>query len=156
MRLAAAFVVLMATGATALADSEPVIVIPSRPGVPIIINGQDVSYAVLEGDWGLASRIHIQPTVYPGQWQGIYKPPVGHYYPHSGRMPGVGRLEIDAPPRLLPQAESYYRSWGIESQPTPAQTEPPVAPPAVIYAPDGRRPGRHGPHSELQQAPDRR
>ena len=32
------------------------IVIPGRPGVPIIINGVDVSYAVVEGDFGLGKR----------------------------------------------------------------------------------------------------
>ena len=40
--------------APARADSGPVIVIPSRPGVPIVINGRDASYAVVEGDWGLS------------------------------------------------------------------------------------------------------
>ena len=40
--------------APARADSGPVIVIPSRPGVPVVINGRDASYAVVEGDWGLA------------------------------------------------------------------------------------------------------
>ncbi len=40
--------------ALARADSGPVIVIPSRPGVPVVINGRDASYAVVEGDWGLA------------------------------------------------------------------------------------------------------
>ena len=145
MRVAVAFALLIATGAAAFADSGPVIVIPSRPGVPIIINGQDVSYAVLEGDWGLASRIHVQPTVYGGYWQGVYKPPAGHYYPHSGRIPGVGRVEIDRPPRHLPQAESYHQSWGIESQPTPPQMNVPQDPPAVIVAPRERYHHPYGP-----------
>lgn len=146
MRLAVAFAFLVATGCAALADTGAVIVIPSRPGVPIIINGQDVSYAVLEGDWGLASRIHVQPTVYDSYWQGIYKPPAGHYYPHSGRMPGYGRVEIDTPPRQLPQAESYHRGWGAESPPIPPSMSPPVDPPPIIFAPDDRRPhwNRHG------------
>ena len=41
--------------APARAEGEgPVIVIPSRPGVPVVINGRDASYAVVEGDWGLS------------------------------------------------------------------------------------------------------
>lgn len=97
-----------------------------------MINGQDVSYAVLEGDWGLASRIHVQPTVYGGGWNGPYKPPVGHYYPHTGHMPGIGRLEIETPSHQLPQAESFYRGWGIESQPTAPTSSPPVNMPVVV------------------------
>jgi hypothetical protein len=158
MRMALAFAVLAATGAAAYAgDSEPVIVIPSRPGVPIIINGRDVSYAVLEGDWGLGKGLHVQPTAYPTNWQPIYKPPAGRYYPHTGHMPGYGRLEIETPPRNLPEVQGYYRSWSAESQPTPA-SPPSVAvpfdPPPIIVAPrdwrDGRqhmpfRPGHRGP-----------
>ena len=30
------------------------IVVPGRPGVPIIVDGQDVRGAVIEGEWGLA------------------------------------------------------------------------------------------------------
>ena len=69
MRMALAFAILAATGCAAVADSGPVIVIPSRPGVPLIVNGRDISYAVLEGDWGLGKGVHVQPTVYPGNWQ---------------------------------------------------------------------------------------
>ena len=158
MRIAIAFALLMASTVAALAsDTGPVIVIPSRPGVPIIINGRDVSYAVLEGDWGLGKGVHYQPTIFPSNWQSIEKPLVGHYYPHTGRMPGYGRLEIETPPQRLPQAESYYRSWSAESQPTPASppnVAVPFDPPPIIVAPrdfnDGRphpqfRPGRRVP-----------
>ena len=41
-------------GAPAFADSGPVIVVPGRPGVPVMINGVDVTGAVVYGDWGLA------------------------------------------------------------------------------------------------------
>ena len=44
--------------APARADNGPVIVIPSRPGVPVVINGRDASYAVVEGDWGLSRPGH--------------------------------------------------------------------------------------------------
>jgi hypothetical protein len=44
------------------------IVIPGRPGVPIIINGVDASYAVVEGEWGLGKGEQVQPTVYGGRY----------------------------------------------------------------------------------------
>src|SRR5688572_24399133 len=87
------------------ADHEPVIVIPSRPGVPIMLNGRDASYAVVEGDWGLARSIHVQPVITYG-WNAWAKdtwakPPVAHYFPRSGEQPGYGRLEIQPPPNRL-------------------------------------------------------
>jgi len=141
MRMALAFAILAATGCAAFADTEPVLVIPSRPGVPVIVNGRDVSFAVLEGDWGLGKSVHVQPTVYPGNWRQSYKPAVGHYYPHTGHMPGYGRLEIETPSRHLPQAQSYHRAWGVESQPTPPSAAVPFDPPQIILAPRGRRHG---------------
>jgi hypothetical protein len=115
------------------------IVIPGRPGVPVIINGVDASYAVVEGDWGLGKGSHSQPTVYGGHYvEG--EPNVGHYYPSLGRKPGYGRLEIEPPAnRILPQpAESYHQSWSAASAPPkaqPPQPEVPLYPPPVIVAP---------------------
>ena len=136
MRTALALAILIGTTAVALADSGPVIVIPGRPGVPIIINGVDASYAVVEGDWGLGKGVHVQPTVYGGRYVDPV-PNVGHYYPSAGHMPGYGRLEIEPPPsRRLPQpAASYHQSWSAQSMPLPAQSNVPVDPPAIIYAP---------------------
>src|SRR6266513_2229494 len=156
MRMALAFAILAATGCAAVADSGPVIVIPSRPGVPLIVNGRDISYAVLEGDWGLGKGVHVQPTVYGGRAVDP-EPNVGHYYPSAGRSPGYGRLEIQPPTnRKLPQpAESYYESWSSQSAPPKAQPEVPFYPPPVIIAPQNgdtgippqdfqhREPGRH-------------
>ena len=94
------------------------IVIPGRPGVPIIINGVDASYAVVEGDWGLAKGVHVQPTVYGGRAVDP-EPNVGHYYPSLGRKPGYGRLEIEPPANriLPPPAESFHQSWSAASTP---------------------------------------
>jgi hypothetical protein len=136
MRARLALAILIGTTAVALADSGPVIVIPGRAGVPIIINGVDASYAVVEGDWGLGKGVHVQPTVYGGRYVDPM-PNVAHYYPSAGHMPGYGRLEIEPPAnRKLPQAaESYYRSWSAQSTP---QAEPPAVPfypPPVIVAP---------------------
>jgi len=59
MRAGLALAILIGTTWAALADGAPVIVIPGRPGVPIIINGVDASYAVVEGDWGLGKGVHV-------------------------------------------------------------------------------------------------
>jgi hypothetical protein len=125
------------------------IVIPGRPGVPIIINGVDASYAVVEGDFGLGKGIHMQPTVYGGRYFDA-EPDVGHYYPSLGHMPGYGRLEVEPPAnRKLPQpAESYNRSWSAQSAPPArAQPEVPLYPPPVILAPENGNmgmPREHG------------
>ena len=136
MRVGIALAILIGTTAAALADSSPVLVIPGRPGVPIIINGIDASYAVVEGDWGLGKGVHVTPTVYGGRYADPV-PNVGHYYPSLGRTPGYGRLEIEPPAnRALPRpAESYYQSWSSQSTPQPVQPEVPFNPPPVIIAP---------------------
>src|SRR6202166_3657001 len=138
MRTGLALAVLIGTTAAALAQTGPVLVIPGRPGVPIIINGIDASYAVVEGDWGLGKNVHVAPTVYGGPYYDP-TPTVGHYYPSAGQQPGYGRLEIEPPAnRKLPQpAESYHDSWSAQSAPQPVQPEVPFYPPPVIIAPQG-------------------
>src|SRR5215470_4753396 len=140
MRAAVALGFLIAMTSQALAGGGFSIVIPGKPGVPIIINGVDASYAVVEGDWGLLHGTHVQPTIYGGRYIDPV-PNVGHYYPSAGRMPGYGRLEIEPPPnRRLPQpAESYHESWSAQSAPLPAQSNVPVNPPEIIYAPNDYR-----------------
>jgi hypothetical protein len=140
MRAAFVLAILIGTTSAAWAGSTtPVIVIPGRPGVPIIINGIDASYAVVEGDWGLGKGIHVQPTVYGGHFVDP-EPHVGHYYPSAGHQPGYGRLEIEPPAnRKLPKpAESYHDSVSAESMSQPpqqAQPAVPLYPPPVIAAP---------------------
>jgi hypothetical protein len=142
MRAGIALAILIGTTCAAWADSAPVIVIPGRPGVPIIINGVDASYAVVEGDWGFGKGVRVQPTVYGGRYVDPV-PNVGHYYPSAGHQPGYGRLEIEPPAnRRLPQpAESYNRSWSAQSTPQPVQPEVPFYPPPVIIAPQGGNAG---------------
>jgi hypothetical protein len=142
MRLAFALALLGAMTASAVADTGPVVVIPSRAGVPIVIDGVDASYAVVEGDWGLGKSIHVQPTIYGG-WPAGMPRPAGHYFPRTGVRPGYGRYEVNTPRRVLPGAESYYRSWETESPRGYEQTVP-SDPPPIIYAPElrGRRPWR--------------
>jgi hypothetical protein len=142
MRIRVTLAILMAMTSTAFAGGGFDIVIPGRPGVPVIINGVDASYAAVEGEWGLGKNWQVQPTVYGGRTIDPV-PNVGHYYPSAGHLPGYGRLEIEPPAnRRLPQpAESYYQSWSAQSAPLPAQSSVPVEPPAIIYAPQeqGRR-----------------
>ena len=138
MRVRVTLAILMATTSAAFAGGGFDIVIPGRAGVPVIINGIDASYAVIEGEWGLGRNEQVQPTSYGGRIIDPV-PNVGHYYPSAGHLPGYGRLEIEPPPgRRLPQpAESYHQSWSAHSAPLPAQSDVPVNPPAIIYAPQG-------------------
>ena len=142
MRMGVALALSMALPSTGFAGGGFDIVIPGRPGVPIIINGVDASYSVVEGEWGLGKNNQVQPTVYGGRYFDPV-PHVGHYYPSAGRTPGYGRLEIEPPSnRRLPHpAESYHQSWSVQSAPLPAQSNAPVDPPAIIYAPQDDRRG---------------
>jgi hypothetical protein len=138
MRVRVTLAILIATTSAAFAGGGFDVVIPGRAGVPVIINGIDASYAVIEGEWGLGRNEQVQPTIYGGRIVDPV-PNVGHYYPSAGHLPGYGRLEIEPPPgRRLPQpAESYHQSWSAQSAPLPAQSDVPVNPPAIIYAPQG-------------------
>jgi hypothetical protein len=157
----AALLLLMCGAAPALAQSGPVIVIPGRPGVPVLINGVDVSYSVIEGELGLGRPGAVTPTV-------IYRPfvvPVPYedaadaepgYFPGTGHRPGYGRLEHVPPPdrALPPPAPTYYRSWSSQSDPG-AVTQYPPSPPVVV-APRLRH-SRHEDHEGGQrssQGPD--
>jgi hypothetical protein len=142
MRAGIALAILIGTTCAAGAESAPVVVIPGRPGVPIIINGVDASYAVVEGDWGLGKGVRVPPTVYGGSYVDPV-PNVGHYYPSAGHRPGYGRLEIEPPAnrRLPPPAEIFSQSWSAQSAPQQAQPEVPFYPPPVIVAPQGGDPG---------------
>lgn len=136
MRTTTLLAILIALPSAAFAGEGFERVIPGRPGVPIIINGIDASYGVIESDWGLGKGVQTELTIYGGRY--IDGPPnVGHYYPSLGQRPGYGRLEIEPPAnRKLPQPpESYYRSWSSQSEPLPAQSDVPVDPPPVILAP---------------------
>jgi|SRR5579872_2221443 len=145
MRFATAFAILIGMmPATVFASEGFDLVIPGRPGVPIIINGVDASYAVVEGDFGLGKGVNNQPTIIYGGRLIDPEPNVGHYYPTLGHRPGYGRLEIEPPTnRKLPRpAPSFHQSW---STPQPAQSDVPLNPPPVILAPEDG--ARHMPHN---------
>ena len=126
----------------AYAQREPVIVVPGRAGVPVMLWGQDVSGAVIEGEFGLDRPGGANGGVTVIQPIGPYyagippQPPMDGYYPSTGVPPKVGRKEIlPGPNRVLPQpAPSFNRSWTSESPNLPA-TIPPDNPPPVIFAP---------------------
>ncbi len=140
MRVISALLIVIGSTLPAVAADGFNVVVPGRPGVPIIINGVNASYAVVEGDWGLERGIHIQPTLYGGRYIDP-EPKVGHYYPSAGRQPGYGRLEIEPPKnRKLPKpAESFHENWSAASPPPVQQDAVPFDPPAVIVAPRGNR-----------------
>lgn len=139
MRAVALAAFLIGLPATALAGGGFDIVVPGRPGVPIIINNIDASYSVVEGVLGLGKNQQVQPTIYGGRYIAERQPDdVGHYYPTLGLRPGYGRLEVEPPAnRRLPKpAESYHQSWGAQSAPLPPQMDVPIDPPPVILAPE--------------------
>ena len=134
---AALAVSLYGAAPAAASDNAPVIVVPGRPGVPVIIDGVDVTGAVVSGDWGLARPGHGDividgPVGYVRPWI------AGAYYPATGRVPRYGRLEIEPPPHPRPSTK-FTRSWSAESDMTHPVTEyPPLNPPPVIMAPRGK------------------
>ena len=68
MRIGVTLALFIATTSAAFAGGGFDIVIPGRPGVPVIINGVDASYAVVEGEWGLGQGNQVQPTIYGGRY----------------------------------------------------------------------------------------
>src|ERR1700709_697735 len=141
MRAARALLLLIGTTLPAFspawANDGFSVVIPGRAGVPIIINGVDASWAVVESDWGLAKNVHVQPTVYGGRVVDL-GPPGRPSYPSACHMPGYGGRESHPPAnRKLPQpAQSYHKSWSVQSAQQPAQNDVPYYPPPVIVAPE--------------------
>ncbi|WP_407175291.1 hypothetical protein [Bradyrhizobium sp. STM 3562] len=138
MRLSLTSAILIAMTSAASASEGFNVVIPARPGIPVIINGVDASYGVVEGEFGLGKGVNNLPTVYGGRYVD-YAPNVGHYYPSLGQKPGYGRLEIEPPPnrKLPPPPPEYHESWSAHSAPLPATQPPdvPLYPPPVIVAP---------------------
>jgi hypothetical protein len=123
-------------------ETGPVIVVPGRAGVPIIVNGQDISGAIISGDWGLDRPSQTDPRIlYRYHGGSLIGPAPAAYYPKTGRAPKVGRREVDTP-HGIDRPESFYRSFGVQSDPTP------VTPPGtqqqmpIIVAPQ-INPGHH-------------
>jgi hypothetical protein len=121
-------------------DGGPVIVVPGKAGVPVIINGRDVSWAVIYGDWGL-KRPGAGDLIIEGAGPIDPQAGPGGYYPATGRPPAYGRKEIEplVGRRPLRPAPTYYRTWSAEPASDPVTEYPPFQPPPVVIAP---RPSR--------------
>jgi len=144
---AALFVALASS--PAFSQRAPAIVVPGRPDVPVIINGVDASWSVVEGDYGLDRPIGMVPTVIyrpsvvlvpvsaPFRTPRSRRPRTGEpgYFPSTGERPGYGRLEIVPPPdrSLPPPAESFFQSWSSQSAPGPVTEYPPYPAPQIIW-----------------------
>jgi hypothetical protein len=131
--IAASALLLAASVGGARADHQPSFVVPGKAGVPVIINGYDASWGVVEGDWGLYRAGHGPLTV-------IYAPQLTYpareraYYPATGRKPRSGRHEVHtSAPLRAPQ--SFHRGWSTQSGSTEITNYPPLDPPPVIRAP---------------------
>ncbi len=158
MRIAHAALLLAVTASPALAQRGPVIVVPGRPDVPILMNGVDVSWSVIEGDFGLARPGLVMPTVIyrlappptPPYWAAPGAAYERGFFPRSGKQPGYGRLEIEpAPDRPLPPpAQSYRKSWSSQSAPGPVTDYPPFPAPPIGITIDPNRRDDHDRHDD--------
>lgn len=95
---------------TARADEEePVIAIPTLPGVPVVIHGCDASYTVVEGDWGPGAS---------GPWR-------GHRVGCAPLLPNA----------VYSERNSYHPRYG-ETDGAPAYVLAPNA--RIIHVADGK------------------
>ena len=103
MRLVFVALLLAVTASPALARRKPEIVIPGKPGVPVIINGTDAFYGIVEGEFGLDQPGLVAPAV-------VYRPLLTAY------PTGPRTISVPPPDRPLPPPEpTYYRSWSSSS-----------------------------------------
>jgi len=164
MRIVQAALLLVVSAGPALAQRAPVIVIPGRPDVPVqltgilpvYMNGADVSWSVIEGEFGLDRPGAMTPTVIyrlPPPPTPVYAPTSDGpgYFPRNNKRPGYGRLEIEPPANrpLPPPAPSFRQGWSSQSDPTspvtiysPYMAPPYMAPPIVVTPGGGHWHGR--------------
>jgi hypothetical protein len=130
------------------ADHAPVLVIPGRPGVPVIISSYDASYTIVEGIGGsrAPATSRRRSSAVADLACTLFSRSL---FPVAGARPGYGRYEIEPPPdrRLPPPAPGYYREWGTQSPELPATIDPPADPPPVIMAPTIDLPDRRWHHN---------
>ncbi len=140
MRALALAAFLIGLPATALAGGGFDIVVPGRPGVPIIINNIDASYTVVEGVWGLgkngpgaahhlwralcrrAAALRCRPLLSDAGLAAWLWPPRGR----AAREPQAAATRGQLPPELgRVNPRRCRRRWTC-----------PVDPPPVILAPE--------------------
>jgi hypothetical protein len=133
--LAASLIAGCVAGAdSAAAQNDPVIVVPGRAGVPVMMYGVDVSGAVIEGETSLNRPDGAYPpTVIMRYWPPDHYRNPGAYFPATGHKPQYGRREVIPPPdrEMPPRAKRFYRDWMIESAPGPVSTPAPYDPAAA-------------------------
>jgi hypothetical protein len=160
MRFVLATLSLALCVAPAAAQRAPVIVIPGRPDVPVLMNGIDMSYAVIDGEFGLdrpgfpktfVYRTFVVPVPVYGPIPTVDD---GSYFPRTGRRPGYGRLEVNPPANRVrpPPAPTYYRSWSSESDPGPATQYAPAYGVPMVVAPSWRRRNGHRESGNVPQS----
>jgi hypothetical protein len=157
MRFVHAALLLAVMCSPAFAQREPEIVIPGKAGVPVIIDGVDASWSVVEGEFGLDRPGAMAPVI-------IFRPVLAtvpyavpqNYFPRTGQTPGYGRLEIIPPPDAPkpPPAPTFYRSWSSQSAPGPVTDYPPYPMPPVVVQPGfGQDHDHHGRRGGLGAGP---
>ena len=144
----------VAIASAARSECAPVLVIPGKPGVPIVINHHEARWAVVEGDCGLNRPGHMSQTVIGGRFVGPLRGEIRptRYYPMTGQKPAQGRQENEPPAdrQLPPPAEEFSRSWSSSSkEPVPPADLPntnnglgegiPNMPPVIIAPRIGSR-----------------
>lgn len=124
---------VLAGAEAARAECAPVLVVPSRPDIPVVVNYFDARWAVVEGDCGLDRPGHMTPRVIGGRFvgpkRGIRR---AGYFPTTGQRPAQGRVEVDTPPSSA-TAEDFSRSWSVG----PAQVPPVDLPPHALPGEEG-------------------
>ena len=119
----------------------PVFVVPSRPGVPIAINGRDASWSVVEGDIGLGASGHLTPVIIgggrplPPRWsyhrqsllselrhRADARPPRGRSGSRSSDA-GAGRELLPLLVDVLGTAGTAERRYGETPRPAPAASD---------------------------------
>ena len=93
------------------ADSGPVIVIPSRPGIPVVINGRDASYAVVEGDWGP----HQGPTIV--EFPTFEQLRAWYHSPEYAPLKALRQEERSRPSRCSSETWRRQRSYANDGPP---------------------------------------
>jgi hypothetical protein len=133
-------VAALCAASAARADHAPSFVVPGRADVPVMINGYDASWGVVEGDWGLSRPGAVPLTVIPAPYARPLAP-ARHYFPSLGAAPNAGRYEIEPPAnRVLPlPAPSFHRDWSTGPDPSVSVTEYPPMPPVIVAPSDARR-----------------